>query len=374
MRKLVLCIAILATSLWGAERRAKNIILFIGDACGMPVVSLAAAYKGQPQSLFIQHMSNIGLMDTSAATLWVTDSAAAMTAIVTGEKTQNGVISQSASAVRGKKDGDVLKTILEYAEEHGLSTGVVTNDVVTGATAAACYSHSNDRKKSGEIFAQLLKPRFGDGVDILIGTAGKVLADGSVAAGSDIEASLRSRGYTLFKSLDELQPGVRRAIVLLNSSEFDLEKAVRQATEILSRNPKGYFLMVESDLHTEKLKRGLDRVLVFDGIIERTVRASKSNTLVLFSADHSFDTRLRAGTKGQPLLPPETAATPALPAAKPAIRMEGGHTGEEVLVAAQGPGAERVKGFFPNTQLFRIMMAAYGWNPTPKVASSSPAP
>jgi alkaline phosphatase len=34
-------------------------------------------------------------------------------------------------------------------------------------------------------------------------------------------------------------------------------------------------------------------------------------------------------------------------------------------VAAQGPGAERVKGFFPNTQLFRIMMAAYGWKETP---------
>jgi alkaline phosphatase len=33
-----------------------------------------------------------------------------------------------------------------------------------------------------------------------------------------------------------------------------------------------------------------------------------------------------------------------------------------VLVTAQGPGAERVKGFFPNTQLFRIMMAAYGWD------------
>ncbi len=372
MRKIVLCVAILATSLWGAERRAKNVILFIGDAAGLPVISLASAYKGQPQSLFIQHMSNIGLMDTSAASLWVTDSAAAMTAIVTGEKTQNGVISQSASAVRGKKDGETLKTILEYAEEHGLSTGVITNDVVTGATAAACYSHSNDRRKAGEIFAQLLKPRYGDGVDILIGTAGKVLASGSAAAGSDIEAGLRARGYMVVTSLDDLQPATRRAIVLLGSVDFDLEKAVRQTTGILSRNPKGFFLMVESDLHTERLKRGLDRTLLFDGIIERTVRAAPKKTLVLFSADHSFDTRLRAGTKGESLLPPEPAVIPAAPAPKPAIRVEGGHTGEEVLVAAQGPGAERVKGFFPNTQLFRIMMAAYGWSPSPKARANSP--
>ena len=33
------------------------------------------------------------------------------------------------------------------------------------------------------------------------------------------------------------------------------------------------------------------------------------------------------------------------------------------MVAARGPGAERVRGFFPNTYLFHIMMTAYGWKP-----------
>jgi len=46
------------------------------------------------------------------------------------------------------------------------------------------------------------------------------------------------------------------------------------------------------------------------------------------------------------------------------LRMDNGHTGEEVLAAAQGPGAERVRGFMPNTDLFRVMMAAYGWEAT----------
>jgi alkaline phosphatase len=41
--------------------------------------------------------------------------------------------------------------------------------------------------------------------------------------------------------------------------------------------------------------------------------------------------------------------------------MDDGHTGEEVVAAAQGPGARRVHGFISNTDLFRIMMAAYGW-------------
>jgi len=43
------------------------------------------------------------------------------------------------------------------------------------------------------------------------------------------------------------------------------------------------------------------------------------------------------------------------------VRVDDSHTGEEVLVLAQGPGAEQVKGFFANTEIFRIMMAAYGW-------------
>jgi alkaline phosphatase len=43
------------------------------------------------------------------------------------------------------------------------------------------------------------------------------------------------------------------------------------------------------------------------------------------------------------------------------VRVDDGHTGEEVVVAAQGPGAERVRGFIANTDLFHIMLAAYGW-------------
>ncbi len=45
----------------------------------------------------------------------------------------------------------------------------------------------------------------------------------------------------------------------------------------------------------------------------------------------------------------------------PHVVIDGHHTAEEVLVAAQGPGAEKVKGMFPNTQIFHIMKDAYGW-------------
>ena len=61
----------------------------------------------------------------------------------------------------------------------------------------------------------------------------------------------------------------RRAAVLFEG-EFDLDAATQRAIDILSRNPKGFFLMVESDLHTEDLVRGLDRTVAFDRAIGRT--------------------------------------------------------------------------------------------------------
>ncbi|MFN3779760.1 MAG: alkaline phosphatase [Brevundimonas aurantiaca] len=66
-------------------------------------------------------------------------------------------------------DGAPTKSLLEYAEERGLLTGLITTQAITDATPAATYAHSNDRAKWGEIFPQAFAPRFGDGVDVLFG-------------------------------------------------------------------------------------------------------------------------------------------------------------------------------------------------------------
>jgi alkaline phosphatase len=344
-----------------AERRAKNVILFLGDAGGLPTLNATSLHKfGAPQKLFIQQMPHFALSDTSAADAWVTDSAAGMSAIVTGQKTNNGVISQSAAAVRGKQDGEILQTILEHAEQRGLSTGVMTNMVITDATAAACYAHVNDRRMAGEIFAQVLKPRFGDGVDVLIGAGRDTVRNATAKLGIDIDPALRARGYAVRESLDEIAPQDRRIVTLFNTSDFALWPAVEKALGILEKNPKGFFLMVEWDTHTDNLPRGLDQAAELDEVIRRTAAKMKGDTLILFAADHSFDLRLRGGKPGQPLVEGNTEPG-GTPAKKPAIRVDNGHTGEEVVVAALGPGSERVHGFIPNTRLFEIMMAAYGW-------------
>jgi alkaline phosphatase len=274
-----------------------------------------------------------------------------MTAIVTGHKTHNGVISQSASAIRGKQDGEQLKTILEYAEEHGLSTGVISNSSMADATPAACYAHANDRAKQGEIFLQVMEPRFGDGVDVVIGYGRDQILKNTAALGVDLPARLREKGFAYFEALDPLsglKPSDRRVVALFEDADFDLAAAVDHAIRVLSRNPKGFFLMVESNTHGGDPKRNLERLVAFDKIIRKTAEGRRRDTLVIFTADHSHDQRLRQGRRGEDILPH--------------MRVDGGaHTGEEVLAAAEGPSSEQVKGLFPNTRLFNVMMTAFGW-------------
>ena len=296
-KHLFLLLALLPlAALDAAPKRARNVILFLGDAGGIPTLHAASLYKhNHPQKLYLQSLPHLALMDTSAADVWVTDSAAGMTAIVTGQKTNNGVISQSASAVRGKQDGEILKTILEYAEERGLSTGVLTNMSVTDATAAACYAHSNDRRAAGGIFAQILKPRFGDGVDVVIGAGRKNIFEAVRKLGLDIEPALKERGYDVYDAPGSITGRERRVIAVFDTQNFDVMQAAGRAIEILSKNPKGYFLMVEWDMHTDNLKRGLDRGLVMDKLLRQVASKVKGDTLIIFAADHSFDLLLRGG-------------------------------------------------------------------------------
>ncbi|MCB1020158.1 MAG: alkaline phosphatase, partial [Acidobacteria bacterium] len=297
---LSLCLALTASA-----KNAKNVILFLGDAGGIATLNAASLLgHGEPQKLYIQSMPHIGLSDTSTASSFVSDSAAGMTAIVTGQKTQNGVISQGPDAVRGKSDGATLKTILEYAEEKGLSTGVITNQPFTDATPAATYAHANNRRDYARIFHDLLNPSYGDGVDVLIGpgrsTVDKDLAEKKQPSIAD---AMQKAQRPLYESLAAIPGDVRRAIVIVeNRSDFSLKDAVDRAITILQKNPKGFFLMVEGDMHTTDVEGGLRRALLLDDTIRATANRRLKNTMLLYTADHSFDLRIAGGERGKPLL------------------------------------------------------------------------
>ncbi|HET8547562.1 MAG TPA: alkaline phosphatase [Bryobacteraceae bacterium] len=360
--------SVLTCPAWNAER-AKNVILFLGDAGGLSTLHAASIHAyGEPGKLYVQRMASLALSETSSAADWVTDSAAGMTAIVTGVKTKNGVISQTADATL-EQDGAPLKTILEYAEEHGLSTGVISNSPMADATPAACYAHASSRKKTGEIFAQILTPRFGNGVDLVLGPGRKAILAATQALSVDLAAELPKKGYYFGDTLASIPATSTRAVVLSDDSDFDIAAATELAIRILSRNKKGFFLMVESDLHTSRIDRGLTRAAKFDRLIQTTAENMHRNTLVMFTADHSFDLRISGrAARGDALF----TTFDGKPVPARFVTVPGHHSAEHVLVGAEGPGAERVRGFLSNTDLFHIMMAAYGWTPVEMTESRSP--
>ena len=137
------------------EDRPKNIILMIGDGMGVAHLTLGHLATG---GLNAERMPVGGLVKTFPFGGMVTDSAASGTAMATGHKTRNGMISISP-------EGDTLRTVLEFAEARGMATGLVATSQITHATPAVFAAHVSDRGMEEEIARQMT----GSGVDVLIG-------------------------------------------------------------------------------------------------------------------------------------------------------------------------------------------------------------
>ena len=347
------------------EQRAKNVIVFLADAGGVSTINGASllAY-GEPLKLHIQQWPHLGLSETSPVDKFVSDSANGMSAIMTGVKTHNGVISQGPDGMRGERDGVLTKTLLEYAEEHGLLTGVITTQSIADATPAATYAHSNDREKWGEIFPQAFAPRFGDGVDVMFGAGRRQIGEQLMAAGGSFAQLSEEHDRPIYATLAEVPAANARPIVV--GDEMDVRAATFKALDLLKQSPTGYLLVVEWDAHTDDPREGLQNVVDFDRLIaELESRVDLGDTLLLFTADHSFGLQVDGGERGGNLLEGYDAWK-AADVEQDIIRLEnvlvnGSHTAEEVPALAIGAGAERVHGYFPNTYLFDVIMDAWGW-------------
>jgi alkaline phosphatase len=364
-------IVVLASQCFAQSSKAKNVIIFMGDGTGVSSLNAASIYGyDKPQSLYIQSFPGVALADTSTATQWVTDGGAGATAIATGVKTNNGVLSESSSAIKDQQDGEILKTFFEYAREHGLSTGAISNDDrqgVTNALTAAFFAHNNNRGKSGEIFEEMIAPRNGGtGLDIAYSGGRKDVLKQVAAMGKDGAADLKSRGYVFVDSLDALKSidANQTKIVMLNDdTDMPIKPAVDDAIARLSKNPKGFVLVVFSDCHTGKATTSLRRIVEMDNVVREVSAAHKQDTMILWTADHSYDLRI----KGEALT--ETLKKNEGKKITSAVSLEDEHTAEEVPVMAIGPGSERVHGFISNTDVFHILMAAPGWQETTKYAA-----
>jgi alkaline phosphatase len=347
-----------------AFSQARNVILFIGDGVGVSSLNAASIYGyGKPQALYIQSMPHLALADTSTTREWVADGPASSTAWATGVKTHNGIVSESDSAERfGGKPGQYLKTIVEYAEEQGLSTGLIGDRNETGIAdpvIAAAYAHINRGPKpiSGEIFLQLLDMKYGNGPDVVIGTGRGLISKQVKNKGLDLAAEIHKRGYTYVEStaaLTKLDAANGRVIALLDDADFDVSTAVHQAAARLSGNPKGSLLIVQVDCHFADKQKDLEQIVAYDKVIREVTEERKKDTLVMFAGNFSFDLHVT----GENL--EETSKSSDSREILDAIYLEKQHTAEEAPVMAIGPGSDSLKGYIPNTEVFQLMMAGLG--------------
>ena len=144
----------------------KNIILFIGDGMGLSQITATENVK---RNLTLKEFKNIGLATTYSQGKYVTDSAAAGTALASGQKTGYHMLGVDADTK------EPIENIIEFASKNKLSTGVVVTSSITDATPAAFLTHLDDRDKTEELVQQLaeltcLNVFFGGGWEILFRT------------------------------------------------------------------------------------------------------------------------------------------------------------------------------------------------------------
>lgn len=295
--------------------KAKNVILFVGDGMGISTLTAARILEGQMAGeygeegyLSFETFPYTALAKTYNVNAQTPDSAGTMTAMMSGVKTDMGVIGVDEDIVRGdcsSLKGNEVVTALEWAELKGLSTGIISTARITHATPAATYAKSADRNwedvsdmpgaaiEAGceDIALQLinfeknLEGHFTDtnvdGLEVVLGGGRRHFlpkdeAANSADAVSSVEGD-RTDGRNLItewatqygngkyvwdqSTFDALDPETtERVFGLFNEShmqyeadrandiagEPSLSQMTSKALSILDNNTKGYFLMVES--------------------------------------------------------------------------------------------------------------------------------
>lgn len=326
-------------------KKPKNIILLIGDGMGLSQVSAAIYYKdGKPN---FERFSTIGLSKTSSASELVTDSAAGATVFSTGIKTYNGAIGVD-------KDTIAVPTIVEQLSKHGFATGIVATSSIQHATPASFYAHVKSRR----LYEEITEFAPNSGVNFFAGGGLKYFNNRK--DGKDLLATMRAKGYEVITDHLPTTPSEKNELILLAKDAMPkmsegrgdfLPNATKLALEKLSKNEKGFFLMVEGSQidwggHDNDTDYLIQELLDFDKTIGVALDFAKQNgeTLIIVTADHETGGfTLASDGKDYNKIKSSFSTT--------------GHSGTMVPVFAEGPGASLFNGIYESIEVYHKMMA-----------------
>ena len=353
LRRFRLTITILAaifiSGSVSAEKGPRNVIYVIGDGMGLAQVTYARLMLSEKGNLLhMESMPHSALVKTQAANSIITDSAAAGTALASGFKTNNGMISSLP-------DGTPVETILERAIKLKKATGLVTTTTITHATPASFGSHVNSRGDEADIAPQYLEK----GIDVLMG-GGKAYFIPKSTTGSgrkddrNLIAEAIKDGYNVCYQRDSMLESKKNKLLGLfemgylttEAPEPTLAEMAGKAIDVLSADEDGFFLMVEggqidSKCHANDAPGALKQTHDFDDAVGVAMNFAKKHkdTLIIVTADHE--------TGGLTLVSPAAGSTARIGANFSTT----GHTALNVPLFAEGPGSKLFDGVIENTSI-----------------------
>lgn len=325
-------------------KRIKNVILMIGD--GMSLSHVASAWAANRGHLWLENAQTVGLSKTWCADRLITDSGAGGTALASGSKT-------SYHAVGVDPQGNPLNSLNVYAHRNGLANGVTVTCRLWDATPADFLCHNADRDAEEAIMADYVDSP----ADVVIGPGFEKMTNR--ADGRDLLKELKGKGYGVYHSLQGIEAAPEKRIFCtpyprnvpepLERGNW-LEQASMKAINILDRNPKGFFLMIEGSQlddygHFNDIKTLMEETHDFDRTIGAVMKwaANDGETLVVVVADHE--------TGGLTLVDGDKEK------GKIVCKFStGGHSGVMVPVYAFGPGHEHFSGIMENTDIPKKIM------------------
>ena len=310
-------------------RKAKNVILFIGDGMS-PAHRVAARLlaKGIAEGkalgkLAIDDMPHMALVATAGSDSIITDSANSASAYATGHKSAVNAMGVYADRTPDPLDDPRVESVTSLAQRRqDMAIGIVTNTEIEDATPAAMVAHTRRRTEYDRIVEQYFAAK----PDVLMG-GGRANFLPKSENGSrrrdeaDFVAQFRAAGYSLALTGPEMvsaakDPGTTKLLGLFTLGNMDgaldrkflkggtvgkfpeqpdLTEQVGAALEVLSKNPSGFFLMVESGMidkytHLLDMERAVYDTIMLDNAVRLArdwAAAHGDDTLILVIADHN---------------------------------------------------------------------------------------
>ncbi|MDH6266935.1 alkaline phosphatase [Rhizobium sp. SG_E_25_P2] len=310
----------------GSAPKAKNIIFILGD--GLSVAHRTGARimsKGMTEGkangrLNMDDLDHMAFVGTSATNSIATDSANTMSAYMTGHKTAINALGVYADRTPDTLDDPRVETIAEAVRRMTKkSIGVVSTAEIEDATPAAVVAHTRKRGDKADIAAmfETTKP------DVILGGGSAYFLSKDVPGSKrkddkDLIKSFQANGYALATDKAQLADAAGKdgkLLGLFHTGNMDVtldreflkkgtvEKFPNQpglvdmakvALEKLSKNPEGFFLMVEGASvdkmsHPMDWDRALYETIELDHVVglAREFAKTHPDTLIVVTGDHT---------------------------------------------------------------------------------------